>query len=84
MAARTQVPNEADSPMMTWTLIFAADHGTSVQVFTVRGDPELRARELVVEHQWLNSHTLIAAVEGASRVMVRDDAQDRFTLQPTG
>ena len=69
---------------MTWHLIFADSHGSSVQVFATSDEPERGARQLVAEHDWLRGHTLIAAVKGAELIKVRDDAQDSLTLQDVG
>lgn len=66
---------------MTWNLIFAESHGSSVQVFATSDEPEQAARALVAEHNWLKGHTLIAAVKGAESIKVRDDAQDSLSLQ---
>lgn len=68
---------------MTWHLIFAESHGSSVQVFATSDEPEQVARALLAEHDWLRGHTLIAAVKGAEAIKVRDDAQDSLTLQDT-
>jgi hypothetical protein len=57
---------------MKWTLIFAAQ-GREVQTFLADGDPSEAARAIRQEHEWLSGHSLIAAIEGAPRVLVRDD-----------
>ena len=62
---------------MKWTLIYVGLDGNSVQTFEVNAeDPEQAARQIDTEHDWIiNGFHLVAAVEGASRVLVKDDAR---------
>lgn len=63
-----------------WTLIFAEAYGIGVQQFVVSGDPQMEARRLAAELDWLKGHSLIAAVKGTPLIRTRDDAQDSLTL----